>query len=810
MIRKDNGKIIKHIQVQYDPEKTKLITTTYSWDTSELDSINEKSQIFLSLSNFWNKIASKFQKIKYLKHYTTAILLIYFLFSFNIHFASIEYEEEIFISGKERAYLKKELINNYNSFIANCSTGILLDKNNLKLSNEPKISVTMPIYNGGKYLYYSLRSIQNQKMKNIEIILIDDYSTDNSVSIIEQYMKEDPRIKLIKNKSNRKILYTKSIGALNAKGKYIFQFDQDDILIRDDVFDLIYYEAENKDLDLVQFRDIIKNELYFNKRERVNCKFKHMLPPKETHTKTQPELKDTLFTHENNYILWGSLIKNDLYKKAIYMMWPIIINYKLSFFEDHTITVLIVIFAKRYKYLNNFCLIHFVHKNSVSNDFPSNKEFYLSLLFFTNNFFDYYLKYNPEDIKIIVNLFISLDFFSIKAYKTLPNLFFLVFKKIFSNNYLSYDDKINFIKKLQIKNKYKLFLTYEYLMNSSDFYSIMKFQYNPKLKAKNATKEINKYINISIIIYLIELNFLGKTIQSIQNQNFSNYEIILIYDNNNITEFNKLENITKAFDNIKLINNDEQFGLFYSYTLGILETKGDYILFLTPGYTLSNYFIFDLLYNNIINDKVDILEFNLLINYNGNNTNGDSLSIYKCIHVNTEIQLNFFKYNLNYKNVDEEKEILANKLIKSNLLKNAIRKYKFNRWKNKLYNYFDEIILFILNKNNAKFKRIEDYCMIGYINRINNSTLFKILNDDSQKHKDSIFYINFIFDNSNNNPEDKKIVLNEYYNIMGFIYNKFVTKNNETNILYQKFIQSKYISKADKGELKFYYKSLNI
>ena len=41
MIRQDNGKIIKHIQVQYDPEKTKLITTTYSWDTSELDSINE-------------------------------------------------------------------------------------------------------------------------------------------------------------------------------------------------------------------------------------------------------------------------------------------------------------------------------------------------------------------------------------------------------------------------------------------------------------------------------------------------------------------------------------------------------------------------------------------------------------------------------------------------------------------------------------------------------------------------------------------------------------------------------------------------
>ena len=105
-----------------------------------------------------------------------------------------------------------------------------------------------------------------------------------------------------------------------------------------------------------------------------------MLPYKETHLKTQPELKESLFTQDNNYILWGLLIKNDLYKKSIYTMWPIIINYKLTFFEDHTITVLIIIYAERYKYLNNFCLIHFAHKNAVSNDFPRNKEFYLSLL----------------------------------------------------------------------------------------------------------------------------------------------------------------------------------------------------------------------------------------------------------------------------------------------------------------------------------------------------------------------------------------------------------------------------------------------
>ena len=570
MIRKNNGKKIK-VQKPFSDEN-QLIIISSSQKILEFNKKNKKIDIFISIFRFIEKIISSFKNVKCLKHFLSGIFLIYFIISFNINFSSIEYKDEFFIVGNERSYLKKNLINSYNSFIKNCTSGILVNNSGLVLSENPKITVTIPIYNGGKYLYYSLRSIQNQKMKDIEIILIDDCSKDDSISIIEKYMKEDPRIKLIKNRNNRKVLYSKSIAALNAKGKYIFPFDQDDILIRDDVFDLLYCQAENNHLDLLQFRDIIKNQLYFNKRERVNINSKHMLKYKETHLKFQPELKDTLFTKDNNYILWGSLIKIDLYKKAIYTMWPIIINYQLTFFEDHTLTVLIVIYAKKYKYLNNFCLIHLAHKKSASSNFKKNKEFYLSLLFFTNNFFDYYLKYQPEDIKIIVNLFISLGFFSIKAYQTLPNLFFLVFKKIFSNNYLSYDDKINFIKKLEITDKYKIYLTYELLMNSTEFNSIMNYQYNPEqVTKKEIIKSATKF-NISIIIYLNEFNFLENTIKSIEYQNFSNYEIILIFDNEGNNELYKIEKYIKSFNNTKLINNNETLGLYYSYSNGITKS----------------------------------------------------------------------------------------------------------------------------------------------------------------------------------------------------------------------------------------------
>ena len=124
-----------------------------------------------------------------------------------------------FQNGNITTYLTKEMVDKFNNYTNICANDILIDKKKYPLVKNPKISAIIPIYNGGKYLHYSLRSIQNQKMKDIEIILIDDCSTDNSLTIIEMYMKEDERIRLIKNIENRKILYSKSFSALNSKGK---------------------------------------------------------------------------------------------------------------------------------------------------------------------------------------------------------------------------------------------------------------------------------------------------------------------------------------------------------------------------------------------------------------------------------------------------------------------------------------------------------------------------------------------------------------------------------------------------------------
>ena len=68
--------------------------------------------------------------------------------------------------------------------------------------NNPIISVVMMVYNQAYCLHKCLRSIQNQSLKNIEIIIVDDCSLDNSVELIKEYQKEDPRIILIEHDAN--------------------------------------------------------------------------------------------------------------------------------------------------------------------------------------------------------------------------------------------------------------------------------------------------------------------------------------------------------------------------------------------------------------------------------------------------------------------------------------------------------------------------------------------------------------------------------------------------------------------------------
>ena len=77
-------------------------------------------------------------------------------------------------------------------------------------------------------------------MTDIEIILVDDFSKDNTVLLTEKIQREDNRIKIIKNQKNMGVLYSRSIGVLSSKGKWLFTLDNDDLFLNDDILDSIF------------------------------------------------------------------------------------------------------------------------------------------------------------------------------------------------------------------------------------------------------------------------------------------------------------------------------------------------------------------------------------------------------------------------------------------------------------------------------------------------------------------------------------------------------------------------------------------
>lgn len=109
-----------------------------------------------------------------------------------------------------------------------------------------KISVIVAVYNTEKYVEKTLLSLLNQSYKNLEIIVIDDKSTDNSNKIIKKLMKKDDRIKLIENKKNRGLSYSRNIGLKNSTGSYIGYIDSDDYISKNYFDSLLKGMLKNK------------------------------------------------------------------------------------------------------------------------------------------------------------------------------------------------------------------------------------------------------------------------------------------------------------------------------------------------------------------------------------------------------------------------------------------------------------------------------------------------------------------------------------------------------------------------------------
>ena len=244
--------------------------------------------------------------------------------------------------------------------------GTLMDKNYVFYpSDNPKISVIITVYNGEPYLRTALLSVQNQDFKDIEIIMIDDYSKDNSVNLIKELMKTDHRIVLFQNDKNRGMLYTKTKGILLAKGKYILLLDEDDVYGQRDMFSTLYNEAERNNLDILNFRWLYSSPKFKTTIFRKN--------KREFPIIFQPELSEITFQHtsKGNIIQRGGLLttlfmKRNILVKIIEKVDKKYLNDKMNFHDDLMLNFLLIRNAYNFKQIDRTFYIVLVGWNDTN------------------------------------------------------------------------------------------------------------------------------------------------------------------------------------------------------------------------------------------------------------------------------------------------------------------------------------------------------------------------------------------------------------------------------------------------------------
>ncbi len=229
---------------------------------------------------------------------------------------------------------------------------------------NPKVSVIIPVYNVENYIIKCLDSIINQKLYEIEIIVVNDGSTDNSLQIVESFAKNNDRI-LILSQINRGLSEARNTGIKYSKGEYIYFIDGDDYLDDNCLFDL-YYEAVTKNLDIIFFdaNSFLDEKRENNKPELIN-KFNNYLHYyhrkgnyKEILNGTEMFLK---MKQNNEYRTSACLqfIKKEFYIKVDLSFYPGIIH------EDNLFSFLAILQANRTIHINKNYYNRRVHENSI-------------------------------------------------------------------------------------------------------------------------------------------------------------------------------------------------------------------------------------------------------------------------------------------------------------------------------------------------------------------------------------------------------------------------------------------------------------
>lgn len=182
---------------------------------------------------------------------------------------------------------------------------------------KPKISIIIPVYNVEKYLCDTMNSVITQSLEDIEIICVDDCSTDNSLKILETYSKKDLRIKILKHKENMTASQSRKDGVLASTGTYIMFLDGDDCLFPDSC-QIAYDAIEKYHTDIVHFA--CKVEAVGDVDEQRMRDTKKAAAPFIGGLNEESLLQPCWIEKKFGIELWSKIYKGELCRKAFQMV----------------------------------------------------------------------------------------------------------------------------------------------------------------------------------------------------------------------------------------------------------------------------------------------------------------------------------------------------------------------------------------------------------------------------------------------------------------------------------------------------------
>ena len=407
---------------------------------------------YVNLIRKKRKIFKKAKKRKIFKHKKlTSIFFLFFLliffmkkknFSKNKHKSRKKIEEKIYIT--ETLY---EAVTRAKDFYHCADSGILTTDAKEKV-DFPKLSVVIPINSAEKTIKRAVLSAQNQNFYDIEIILIDDFSLDNTLKIVEEMSKEDPRIKIIKNHKNLGTLYSRCIGALMSKGLYVLPLDSDDMFLNNDTFSALNQEIDKLNVDIIKYRGIeslnANNPLYSGIKIIPN-------DIKDNKILYQPDIG---IFGQKRCVLWQNCINAEFYKKGINLYGKERMSRYVTFIEDCLIHFILYQNAQTLKLFLKIGLLHIKRGGSVSTSTKKstlNKyNIYLYEVYFE---FAKYVSWTRDSlIKNIIDLISQDDFQETLSDNESKNEIRDIVKKIASHKNITYENKEALINaSLQIK-----------------------------------------------------------------------------------------------------------------------------------------------------------------------------------------------------------------------------------------------------------------------------------------------------------------------------------------------------------------------